>query len=152
MVTEGERVKVLDFGIAQGIRPALDPDATTRTGSPLSGAGDIAGTLPYMSPEQATGRQLDGRSDMFSLGVVLRAPGARRPFEENGAQVLESLLQRIGAAQARLDDLRLPAIGASRRMLERPRRAATLICAAVEAAATQRGETLGAEEATAGLP
>lgn len=57
----GWRVRVLDFGLSQ----------PTDTGDPLTPAGAVAGTVPYMSPEQALGRPLDERTDLFSLGVVL---------------------------------------------------------------------------------
>jgi serine/threonine-protein kinase len=57
------RVKLLDFGLAQFA--SADPDVT------LTMDGTIVGTMAYMSPEQATGRPLDARSDIFSFGVVL---------------------------------------------------------------------------------
>ncbi len=60
-ITETDDVKVLDFGLA---RPA-DGSA------PLSHAGTLIGTPSYMSPEQVTGKPLDARSDLFSLGAVL---------------------------------------------------------------------------------
>ena len=72
-----------------------------------------AGTLSYMSPEQSTGRPLDGRSDMFSLGVVLyELLAGHRLFEgANAPQVLEALLQKEAPPlHARLDDPRLPAV------------------------------------------
>jgi urea transport system substrate-binding protein len=56
-----DRVKILDFGLA---RPADNRTALTRT-------GDVVGTPHYMAPEQARGEPVDGRSDLFSLGVVL---------------------------------------------------------------------------------
>jgi Serine/threonine protein kinase len=72
MVTENGLVKVLDFGVA-GWSAQIDDTAPTQTDDALQGTA--AGTLSYMSPEQVTGRPLDGRSDMFSLGVgALRAP------------------------------------------------------------------------------
>src|SRR5438067_668033 len=80
-------VKVLDFGIAKQI--------TATTESPtLTQAGLIVGTPFYMSPEQALGRPVDARSDLFSLGVVLyEALAGRRPFE--GESVTETMMNII---------------------------------------------------------
>jgi len=153
MVTDAGLVKVLDFGLARWSSWTIDSDTSTRAADPFEKAGAVAGTLAYMSPEQATGRSLDGRSDMFSLGVVLyELLARRRPFEgENGVQVLESLLQRDPAPLgARLDDPRLPAIErVVRRMLEKnpSRRYADVRAAGLALAATQRGETPGGEDA-----
>ena len=62
MIADG-RIKVIDFGIAKWIRPGLTDE---------SNAGeDVAGTLAYMSPEQAHGEPADARSDLFSIGAVL---------------------------------------------------------------------------------
>ena len=72
MVTPAGRVKVLDFGVAQrrDTRVAA-PDDATRTVDLTAGLAVFVGTLPYAAPEQATGREVDGRADMFSLGVML---------------------------------------------------------------------------------
>jgi serine/threonine protein kinase len=66
MIADDGRPKVLDFGLAKlgGIAPS--PDAATTTQ-----AGSILGTVSYMSPEQAQGKPVDPRSDIFSLGIVL---------------------------------------------------------------------------------
>jgi serine/threonine protein kinase len=65
------RVKVLDFGLAR-----TDPEPGTTT---IEGA--VLGSPPYMSPEQANGRPVDARSDLFSLGTVLyECATGRRPF------------------------------------------------------------------------
>jgi serine/threonine protein kinase len=61
MVEAGERVKVTDFGIAR----------VTDSGENLTQTGGLLGTPSYMSPEQAKGKKVDGRSDLFSLGCVL---------------------------------------------------------------------------------
>ena len=67
IMVSGNRVKVLDFGIAKWISPADD----SATLSLLTQKGIVIGTVPYMSPEQALGKPLDGRSDIFSLGTVM---------------------------------------------------------------------------------
>ena len=71
MLGDDGRVKVLDFGLARFAPPAGEESATWSGGhDALAGAG-LAGTLAYMSPEQLRGGLLDGRSDAFSLGVLL---------------------------------------------------------------------------------
>ncbi|HEY2431720.1 MAG TPA: protein kinase [Vicinamibacterales bacterium] len=71
------RVKVLDFGLAKLAGPAGDATVT----SVATRLGMIMGTAAYMSPEQAQGRQVDARSDIFSFGAVLyEMLAARRPF------------------------------------------------------------------------
>ena len=79
MVTAEGRVKVLDVGLARCIRqPVSDPE-TTVTQSTVTQPGVVMGTAGYMSPEQICGREVDHRSDIFSVGVILyeMASGAR---------------------------------------------------------------------------
>ena len=74
MITGTGLVKVLDFGLAKMIDwAATDPDGATVTMSPapLTIEGTLLGTVNYMSPEQAEGKKLDARSDIFSFGAVL---------------------------------------------------------------------------------
>jgi serine/threonine-protein kinase len=95
MVAQG-RVKVLDFGLALD-QPRAAPDATTRSATwAVSAAAELGGTLHYLSPEQALGRPLDARSDLFSFGVVLwELLAGRRPFEgANAAAVVDAILHR----------------------------------------------------------
>jgi serine/threonine protein kinase len=68
IITEDGRVKLLDFGLAKLIGSAA---AEAETGILRSVPGTIMGTAAYMSPEQAEGRELDARSDIFSFGLVL---------------------------------------------------------------------------------
>jgi eukaryotic-like serine/threonine-protein kinase len=78
MITRDGRVKVLDFGLAKLVERA--PDEATKTAL-ATRAGVILGTAAYMSPEQAEGRPVDRRSDIFSLGGVLyEMLAGRRPF------------------------------------------------------------------------
>jgi tetratricopeptide (TPR) repeat protein/predicted Ser/Thr protein kinase len=70
-VTRRRQVKVLDFGLAKMTTQLAQDEATeAQTLGPLTHAGVILGTIPYMSPEQTRGEPLDARSDVFSLGVV----------------------------------------------------------------------------------
>jgi TolB-like protein/tetratricopeptide (TPR) repeat protein len=114
---------VLDFGLASWAAPVSSGDVSTKTADPFAGATDIAGTMPYMSPEQATGRAVDGRSDMFSLGIVLyELISGGRPFSgDNVIQLIEALLQQdVPPLVPRIDDPRLPSVErVVRRMLEK---------------------------------
>jgi len=91
-LTEGGVPKLLDFGLAKRIqKPALHH--VTLTGEPKTVDGMVRGTFAYMSPEQGTLGTLDGRSDIFSFGIVLyeMVTGAR-PFK---APTPSQELQRI---------------------------------------------------------
>jgi serine/threonine protein kinase len=87
-------VKVLDFGLAKQIEQftASDPDASTAP-LVLTDPGRIVGTVLYMSPEQVRGLDIDGRSDLWSLGVVMyELIAGRPPFEANTPSDLVSLI------------------------------------------------------------
>ena len=94
VVGEGGSVKVLDFGLAkmspagESADSALPTEAQTRDGV-------VMGTVPYMSPEQVSGRPLDHRTDVFSLGVVLyEMASGRRPFAGGSVAELSSAILR----------------------------------------------------------
>jgi len=88
------QVKVLDFGIAATEAGGRGADAETAT--QLTTPGTVMGTWPYMSPEQVRGAAVDGRSDIFSLGVVLfEAAWGVHPFEAGStAEVVSNILTK----------------------------------------------------------
>jgi serine/threonine protein kinase len=80
MITPQGQVKLLDFGIARLDQRPLEGSDQTRT--LFTTPGTVIGTLSYMSPEQTRGEEMDGRSDIFSLGVVLyETATGRLPFQ-----------------------------------------------------------------------
>jgi eukaryotic-like serine/threonine-protein kinase len=82
MVTVDERVKVLDFGLAKIKEEVAGPFASSLTTQEVTGEGHIVGTAAYMYPEQAEGKAIDQRSDVFSLGVMLyEMATGERPFK-----------------------------------------------------------------------
>jgi Tol biopolymer transport system component len=93
MLTSSGHVRVLDFGLAKPT-PARAADSPTAT--VLTDSGAIAGTVPYMSPEQVRGEEVDARSDLFSAGVVLYELlcGARPFAAAAAADVMLAILTR----------------------------------------------------------
>ncbi|MEA2414914.1 MAG: eukaryotic-like serine/threonine-protein kinase [Thermoanaerobaculia bacterium] len=93
IIVAGNRVKVLDFGIAKQVGIAGAPSSETPTAF-VTQQGMILGTIHYMSPEQALGKTIEGRTDVFSLGVVLyEMTTGRRPF--GGETITETMTQII---------------------------------------------------------
>ena len=94
MVTAEGRVKVVDFGLAKDVGLETSNDATI-TSAERTQAGIVMGTPAYMSPEQVSGRVLDHRTDIFSLGVMLHEMATgRRPFEgTSSAELVSSILR-----------------------------------------------------------
>jgi serine/threonine protein kinase len=93
MVADDGRVKILDFGLAKLLEPDVAVDDTTITARPQTEEGAVVGTAAYMSPEQAQGRKLDARSDIFSFGSVLYEMLAGRPPFGGGSPI--SILFKI---------------------------------------------------------
>jgi len=100
-VTTRGQAKLLDFGLAKINSPRFvfagdDSDATTFSQSALSSPDNVMGTLGYMSPEQALGKELDSRSDLFSFGAVLyeMATGVPPFTGSTTAAIYDSILNK----------------------------------------------------------
>jgi Tol biopolymer transport system component len=105
MLGEGEqagRIKVLDFGLAKVVESRHGeagasglPTVARQHSGHMTAEGRILGTVAYMSPEQAEGKAVDGRSDLFSLGVVLyEMATGQRPFSgDSSLSILSSILR-----------------------------------------------------------
>ena len=95
MLTHDGLVKILDFGLAKSsAREAEAASPHGRSAEPLSLAGTVMGTVPYMSPEQAVGDAVGPCSDVFSVGIVLyEMLSGRRPFQgPSNIEVIHALL------------------------------------------------------------
>jgi len=117
------QVKVLDFGLAKALEsggadsmPNLSHSPTIMASSPTV-AGVILGTAAYMSPEQARGKPVDKRSDVFAFGaVVYEMLTARQLF---GGETVSDILAAVLRAEASLDDLPSGTPAALRKLLKR---------------------------------
>ena len=106
-VTNSGQVKLLDFGLARKSLEAIAdeelPTASFQQG--LTKTGATLGTVPYMSPEQARGKELDHRTDLFSFGIVLyEMVTGTLPFSgDSSGQVLESIFTQEPVDPVRLN-------------------------------------------------
>ena len=91
-ITRDDRLKILDFGLAQWI-PTGDQDNLALT---VSKVHDVMGTLPYMAPEQLRGQRADRRTDIYAAGAVLyeMATGKRPHLQTSGPQLISAILER----------------------------------------------------------
>ena len=93
MVTPKGQAKVLDFGLARLLQPVIEETTVDTLSEPPIGGG----TLPYMPPEQLRGEKVDGRADIYSLGVVLyEVTTGKRPFrEEIAPRLTDEILHQV---------------------------------------------------------
>jgi serine/threonine protein kinase len=98
IITGEGRAKILDFGLAKKTKVELvrEDGATFETSTVDTAAGTIVGTVEYMSPEQIAGETLDGRTDLFSLGIVLyEMATGENPFRgQNFASIVGKIMSQ----------------------------------------------------------
>src|SRR5258708_5135168 len=96
MIGSDRRGNGVDLGVAELREAEVEYDGETRLPSgDLTGEGRIIGTVAYMSPEQAEGKAVDPRSDIFSLGVMLHEMAVgERPFQgDTNVSIISSILK-----------------------------------------------------------
>lgn len=124
MITRDGYAKILDFGLAKLIVPKSSSVASAEAATammpvqPLSVDGAVMGTVGYMSPEQAQGKAVDQRSDIFSFGCILyEAATGRRPFE--GDSAIDTLHKIIYGAPPPITDFNSAAPADLQRIVRR---------------------------------
>jgi serine/threonine protein kinase len=96
-VTRNGQAKILDFGLAKlAPQSSIGTEVSTTAGNDLTSRGTLLGTVAYMSPEQARAEEVDVRTDLFSLGLVLyeMATGTQAFTGASAAVVFEAILNR----------------------------------------------------------
>ncbi|MGA7840382.1 MAG: serine/threonine-protein kinase, partial [Candidatus Acidiferrales bacterium] len=109
-LTDRGQTKILDFGLAKimavpGSDGRTESGGVTLDGANLTSPGIAVGTVAYMSPEQTLGKDLDSRTDIFSLGVVLyeMATGRQAFSGSTSAAVFDAILNRAPVAPVRIN-------------------------------------------------
>src|SRR6266850_217707 len=105
-ITKHGQSKILDFGLAKlAPQGSVGTDVSTTAGNDVTSPGTTVGTVAYMSPEQARAEEVDTRTDLFSLGLVLyeMATGAQAFAGPSAALVYDAILNRKPLPPARLN-------------------------------------------------
>jgi serine/threonine-protein kinase len=99
------RARLVDFGLARYFVGPEEASSVSTQSTDITAAGSVAGTLPYMSPEQALGKSLDARSDVFSLGALFyeMCTGRRAFSGSERAHILDAILNHEPIAIGRLN-------------------------------------------------
>jgi serine/threonine-protein kinase len=103
MVTPKRQAKVLDFGLAKMVRQVANAAAAEASTESLT--QQVAGTLPYMAPEQLRGEPADARTDIHALGAVLfEMATGKRPYQgDSGPQLIDAILHQVPVAPRALN-------------------------------------------------
>ena len=96
MLTQTGHAKVMDFGLAKQLVPSAGMESAAETVTALTSDGSTVGTLAYMSPEQLRGQDVDGRSDIWALGVTLyEMVSGTRPFHgQSGFEFMTAIMSQ----------------------------------------------------------
>jgi eukaryotic-like serine/threonine-protein kinase len=104
--------KLLDFGLAKAMTPAIATASATTRSPDLTAPGLIVGTVQYMAPEQVEGKEADGRTDIFAFGTVLfEMLTGKKAFEaDSNAGLMAAILEREPPLLSSVQPLATPAL------------------------------------------